>query len=129
VRSWLRSLFRRPDPAADFRANLPRLLADWFRTAAHSGRPKGLRWVSCEPLGDPHFGPGWAVLPVMVQFEPTPDGGLEDVPQAKEPRPLVAVFAWKKEWTTTGRAVFNLTAAQVAAQLGGVPGSKSQAPS
>jgi hypothetical protein len=115
--TWLRSLFRRPDPTADFRANQPRLLADWFRTAADSGRPKGLTWVNCEPLGDPLFGPGWALLPVMVQFEPTPDGGLEDVTQAKGPRPLVAVFAWKKGWTTTGRAVFNLTAEQVAAQM------------
>jgi hypothetical protein len=75
-------------------------------------------WVNCEPLGEPLFGPGWAVLPVLVQFEPTPGGGLEDVPQAKEPRPVVAVFAWaRRRWTTAGRAVFNLTAAQVAAQL------------
>jgi hypothetical protein len=56
--TWLRSLFRRPDPPAEFRAERGRLLAEWFRTAAASGKPKGLRWVSFEPLGEPLFGPG-----------------------------------------------------------------------
>lgn len=121
--TWLRSLFRRPDPPAVFRANRAALLAEWFRTAAAAGKPKGLRWVSFEPLGEPLFGPGWAVLPVMVQFDPTPGGGLEDVPQAKDPRPVVAVFAYtRRRWGTGGRAVFNLTAEQVAKQLAN-PGS------
>jgi hypothetical protein len=118
VLTWLRSLFRRPDPPAEFRARRPELLAEWFRTAASSGKPKGLVWVSCEPLGEPLFGPGWAVMGVMVQFEPTPDGPLADVPHAREPRPVVAVFGWNRgRWATSGRAVFNLSASQVAAQL------------
>ena len=113
--TWLRSLFRRPDPSAEFRANRAELLVVWFRTAVAAGKPKGLIWVACEPLGEPLFGPGWAVLPVLVHFEPTPDGGLADVPQAKEPRPVVAVFTrTRRRWTTAGRAVFNLTAEQVA---------------
>ena len=115
---WLRSLFPRLDPTAEFRARQPELLALWFRTAADAGKPKGLTWVSGEPFGEPLFGPGWAVLPLMVQFEPTADGGLEDVPQAKEPRPVVAVFAYtRRQWTTGGRAVFNLSAEQVAAAM------------
>jgi hypothetical protein len=118
VLTWLRSLFRRPDPPADFRANQPELLAEWLRAAAAFGKPKGLTWVGYEVLGEPLFGPGWAVLPVQVQFEPTPDGGLADVPQAREPRPVVALFAYtRRRWGTGGRAVFNLTASQVASQL------------
>lgn len=116
---WLRSLFRRPDPPAEFRGREPELLDLWFRTAAAAGKPNGLRWVSAEPLGEPIFGTNWAVLPVQVQFEPTADGPLADVPHAREPRPVVAVFAYaRRRWGTSGRVVFNLSAAQVASQLG-----------
>jgi len=118
VLTWLRSLFRRSDPPAEFRANQAELVSEWFRTAAAAGKPKGLTWVNCEVLGEPLFGPGWAILPLMVQFEPTPDGGLADVPQAKEPRQVVAMFTYtRRRWTTGGRAVFNLSADQVAKQL------------
>ncbi len=116
--TWLRSLFRRPDPSAEFRAKQPALVAEWFRVAAACGKPKGLVWVSFEPLGEPLFGPGWAVLPILLQFEPTPDGELADVPQAREPRQVVAMFAYtRRRWTTGGRAVFNLTAEQVAKRM------------
>jgi hypothetical protein len=119
VLTWLRSLFRRRDPVTEFRANRAELLAEWFRAAASSGKPKGLVWVGFEPLGDPLFGPGWAVAGVMVQFEPTPDGPLADVPQAKEPRPVVAVFSWRRGKWNAGRCVFNLTAEQVAKAMNG----------
>ena len=113
--TWLRSLFRRPDPPAEFRSRQTELLAEWFRTAVASGKPKGLVWVKCEPLGEPIFGHGWAVLTTMVQFEPVADGPLADVPQAREPRRVVAVFTYtRRGWSTTGRAVFNLSAEQVA---------------
>lgn len=116
--TWLRSLFRQPDPPAEFRARQAELLDLWFRTAAGTGKPRGLTWVGFEPLGQPLFGPGWAVMGVMVQFEPTSDGGLADVPQASEPRPVVAVFGYtRRRWSTGGRAVFNLSAEQVAKQL------------
>ena len=116
--TWLRSLFRRANPPDEFRPRQPVLVAEWFGIGAASGKPKGLTWVRCEVLGEPLFGPDWAVLPVLVQFEPTPDGGLEDVPQAKEPRPVVAMFSYaRRRWLTTGRAVFNLSAEQVAKQM------------
>ena len=116
--TWLRSLFRHPDPSAKFRAKQPELVSEWFRIAASSGKPKGLTWVGYEVLGEPLFGPGWAVLPVLVPFEPSPDGGLADVPQAREPRPVVAMFAYtRRRWITDGRAVFNLSADQVAKKL------------
>jgi hypothetical protein len=94
------------------------LVALWFGTAGKTGKPKGLTWVRCEVLGEPTFGNGWAVLPVLVTFEPTADGPLADVPQAWEPRAVVAVFNYaRRRWTTGGRAVFNLTPAQVATRL------------
>ena len=114
----LRSLFRRPDPPAEFRRRQGELLRLWFHAAAGTGKPRGLTWAGCEPLGEPLFGDGWAVLPVQVRFEPVAGGPLEDVPQAREPRPVVAVFAYsRRRWGTSGRAVFNLTAGQVAEQL------------
>ena len=51
-----------------------------------------------------------ALVPVLVRFEPVPGGGLEDVPQAREPRPAVAVFAPRDgRWVPTGKLVFNLS--------------------
>jgi hypothetical protein len=115
---FLRHLFARPDPAALFRADQPALLALWFRTTAATGLPKGLTWQAVEPLGEPLFGKGWAVLPVLVTFEPILDGPLSDVPHAREPRPVVAVFRFaRREWSTSGRVVFNLSAERVAASL------------
>lgn len=115
---WLRSLFARPDPEAEFRVRQQELLSLWFETAAKSGKPRGLTWAGYEPLGDPLFGDGWAVLPVLVRFESVAGGPLADVPHAKEPRPVVAVFAYvRRRWSTGGRAVFNLSAEQVAKQL------------
>lgn len=115
---WLRWRFSRPDPAAEFVARQADLLALWFRTAAAAGKPKGLTWVGCEPAGEPVVRGGFAVVPVTVQFDPVPGSELADVPQAREPRPVVAVFAYRRGWTTAGRAVFNLTAGQVIARLG-----------
>lgn len=115
---WLRSLFIRPHPQAEFRARQSVLLSVWFDTAAKSGRPKGLTWTGYELLGEPLFGDGWAVLPVLVRFEPVAGGPLADVPQANEPRPVVAVFGYaRRRWSTSGRTVFNLSAEQVAERM------------
>ena len=56
--TWLRSLFRRPDPAADFRANQPRLLAetaeqvhrvrrrrDYLEQGSAEPQPASARWA------------------------------------------------------------------------------------
>lgn len=117
---WLCSwLPRTPDPNKAFAANRILLLESWFRTAAPSGKPKWLTWVGYEPLGEPHFAHNIALVPLMVRFEPVPGGPLEDVPQAREPRAVVAVFRFTRgQWTTDGRALFNLTVHQVAEQLG-----------
>ncbi len=127
---FLRRLFRRPpDPAAAaeaFRRDRSALLDAFLAAGRATGRPRGLRWLSAEGNGEPLFvterGTGRLVglLPVVVAFEPEPGSELEDVPQAREPRPVVAVFAFEGgRWRTTGRAVFNLSAEQVVERSGG----------
>ena len=85
-----------------------------------------MTWVEVTADGEPRFARERAgqrlvaLLPVVVRFEPVPGSELEDVPQAREPRQVVALFAWESgAWRTTGRAVFNLTTAQILARSGG----------
>lgn len=117
---WLRTwLPRPPDPKTAFAANRIALLETWFRTAAASGKPKWLTWVGYQPFGEPHFLHDVALVPVMVHFEPVAGEPLEDVPQACEPRAVVAMFRFTRgQWASDGRAVFNLTVQQVVEQLG-----------
>jgi hypothetical protein len=100
----------------------PRLPAAGFRTEELADAvvpPRGLRWLGASRHGAPVLQGRLALQPVLVWFEPVPGGGLEDVPQAREPRPAVAVFAWDgRRWSPTGKLAFNLTAEQLARQLG-----------
>lgn len=103
-----------------FSANRPALVAEFLRAAAKQGRPRGVEWVSAEPAGEPTFvrdpktGGRVALLPVVVTFRPEEGSELEDVPQAREPRTVTAMFTHDRGgWRTVGRAVFNLTPAQV----------------
>lgn len=80
--------------------------------------PRGLRWRSAVRSGAPLLRGRTALQPVTVWFEPVPGGGMEDVPQAREPRPAVAVYRWDgRRWAATGKLVFNLSAEQVAERL------------
>jgi hypothetical protein len=130
VIGWLRRLFRRsPDPAAAaelFRRERDSLLAAFLAAARASGKPRGLTWASVEASGEALFvedrvaGQIVALAPVVVRFEPVPGSEMEDVPQAREPRPVTAVFAFDRgAWRTTGRAVFNLSPEQVVEKGGG----------
>jgi hypothetical protein len=118
---WLRRLFRgEPDARVAFRTDQSALLKAFRQAAAASGRPRGLIWVEVEPDGEPVFvrerGTRQlvALLPAMVRFEPEPGSDLEDVPQAREARPVVALFTFDgRAWQTVGRAVFNLSPTQV----------------
>ncbi len=84
--------------------------------------PRGLKWQGVSPAGPPLMHGTTALQPVTVSFEPLPDGGLEDVPQAREPRQAVAVYAWDGDgWRPTGKLVFNLSAADVVQRLGERP--------
>ena len=93
-------------------------LAKFLATAARAGTPRGLDWVGIMPTGEPLFvrdadGTVVALVPVEVRFLPVPGSDMVDVPQAREPRPVTAVFRHDGEWRTDGRAVFNLTPQQV----------------
>jgi len=109
--NWLR---RRP------RLNRVELLERWFASAAASGSPRGLSWVSHSNAGDVVWAKSvaenqWlALIPVAVQFEPLPGSELEDVPQAREPRGVIAVFRYLgRNWVPDERAIFNLTIPQL----------------
>ena len=117
-RLWQRVGGRPADPATDFRARCENLLRTWFAAAAAAGKPRGLTWLGYEVAGDPLVVRDGkrvlALMPAVVRFEPVPDGELADVPQAREPRTVIAVFEFRRgEWATDGRTVFNLTPRQL----------------
>jgi hypothetical protein len=130
VFKWFSNLFRPPpEPGLAFANNRLALHTTWFRIAAAGGKPKWLLWRASEPLGEPQFVGDYALLPVLVQFEPIPGEPLEDVPQASEARSVVAVFRFVRgNWMTDGRVVFNLTPEQVVEQLGRVGGFQKPRP-
>lgn len=106
-------LLGRPVPPLDPSRELP----VWFARAARAGRPRGLTWVGFDPAGVPLLvcdgGRVLALVPAVARFEPDPAGELADVPQAREPRTVIAVFEFRRGvWETDGRTVFNLTPRQ-----------------
>lgn len=51
---------------------------------------------------------------VTIAFEAIVGGGMEEVEAVGNLRAATAVFTWNgREWTTVGRAVFNLEPAEV----------------
>ena len=117
-RLWHRLIGRPADPAAAFRSRQDEWLKRWFAAAVASGKPRGLTWLGYEVAGDPLLARDGkrvlALVPAVVRFEPVPDGELADVPQAREPRTVIAVFEYRGgAWATDGRTVFNLTPRQL----------------
>ncbi len=117
MRNWLRNWFRPAFHSHECRER-------FFAIASAAGKPRGLRWLSVEPNGEPIFahdarGQMHALLPLIVSFEPIPGSDMEDVPAARIPRPILALFRHEgRTWTTDGRTIFNLTALQAVAMLG-----------
>jgi len=109
-----------------FRLQHERFEEALLKAAAETGKPRGLRWLSCVITGDavlvrekPTHGIV-ALVPVTVQFEPVEGSDMEDVPAAREPRPTTAIFTFAKgEWATTGRVLFNLDPHQTVQQSAG----------
>jgi len=126
---WLRRLIRRPaDPVAaaeSFDRDRDVLYAEFLTVARATGMPRELTWESVEANGAPlmvvdRAGQLVALAPVVVTFEPVPGSEMEEVPQAREPRPVTALFTFERgAWRTVGRAVFNLSPAQVVERSGG----------
>jgi hypothetical protein len=129
VTGWLRRLFRRPpDPVAaadQFRRDRAVLFEAFLAAARATGKPRELTWESVEANGElllveDRVGQLVALVPVTVRFEPVPGSEMEEVPQAREPRPVTALFTFERAaWRTVGRAVFNLSPAQVVEKSGG----------
>jgi hypothetical protein len=124
-RTWRRGRRRMDEEraAADFARSGPKLQED-FRAAANvSGKPRGLRWKSCEFQGplliarDRANGELVGLIGVTIAFEAIEGGGMEDVEAVGNLRAATAIFTWSGfDWTTAGRAVFNLEPPQVLKQ-------------
>jgi hypothetical protein len=91
------------------------LEAAFFKIAAASGKPRGLAWRQCafQPgiliARDRANGELVGLVGVTIGFEAIEGGGMEEVEAVGTLRAGTAVFTHNgREWTTEGRAVFNL---------------------
>jgi hypothetical protein len=119
VRPWL---FERRVKRAlrQLARNRPDLESRFFQAAAASGKPRGLAWKSCAfqdgalLARDRANGELVALVGVTIGFEAIEGGGMEDVEAVGNLRAATAVFTHNgREWTTGGRAVFNLEPREV----------------
>lgn len=107
---------RRLDAVRDlFAAQRAQLHDDFFRAAAASGKPRGLRWLGCEWDDATAFaretstGQFVALVGVTIRFEAIEGGDMEGLPAVANLRNAAAVFFFDgRIWRTAGRAVFNL---------------------
>jgi hypothetical protein len=105
-----------PERARDeFRRQREHLEADFFRAAAASGKPRGLRWKACEwddvveLARDKKTGQVLAFAGVTVSFEAIEGGDMEGLPAVGNLRNATAVFVHDGgRWQTAGRTLFNL---------------------
>src|SRR5262245_1491889 len=98
-----------------FRLQRERLEAQFFKAAAASGKPRGLRWKDCEwddpveYVRDKQSGQIAALVGVTIQFEAIEGGDMEGLPAVGNLRNASAVFFFHAgQWHTVGRAVFNM---------------------
>lgn len=100
-------------------------LSERFLAAANAtGKPRGLRWKSCELQGEPLFatdrvtGEIYGLSGATIGFEAIAGGDMEDVAAVGDIRYVTAVFVYRAgEWQTDGRAIFNLEPAQALERL------------
>lgn len=101
--------------AADFARHKLKLQED-FRAAANvTGKPRGLRWKSCEfhdPVRlarDKANGQLLGFVAATIAFEAIAGGDMEHVEAVGNLRAATAILNWNgHEWTTTGKPAFNL---------------------
>lgn len=99
----------------DFHLQRERLEAKFFQLAAGSGKPRDLRWVSCDFDDDVAYardrrtGELSAFVAVTIAFEAVEGGLMEGVEAVGNLRAATAVFRTDRgRWITDGRAIFNL---------------------
>ena len=100
---------------SQFLAGRADLETQFFRAAAASGKPRGLRWKACEWDDRVEFarekrtGQLAALAGVTISFEAVEGGDMEGVAAVGNLRNASAVFFYDRgRWHTTGKAVFNL---------------------
>lgn len=100
--------------AESFRTSAEEFSREFCQVAGSLGKPRGLRWKSCDPAGPPLFVVESAsrdlvaLLPVEIRFEAIEGGDMEDVEAVGNIRIATAVFFRRQDgWLTDGRAVFN----------------------
>lgn len=96
----------------------------FLRAANQTGKPRGLRWTSCELQGEPLFatdhttGEIYGLTGATIGFEAIPGGDMEEVEAVSDIRYVTAVFVYRDgAWRTDGRAIFNLEPAQAVERL------------
>jgi hypothetical protein len=106
---------RRRDAVAQFPSDLSPLEAPFLAAANATGKPRGLRWIAARLNGAPLFAVDrandelYALVAATISFEAIAGGDMEDVEAVGNLREATAVFVHRDgQWTTDGRAVFNL---------------------
>jgi len=98
-----------------FKLQRERLEAHFLKSAAATGKPRGLRWKDCE-WGDPvefvrerKTGQIAALVAVTIRFEAVEGSDMEGLPAVGNLRNASAVFFFQRgHWMTVGKAVFNM---------------------
>ncbi len=101
------------------------LEAEFVSRASASGKPRRMVWEDCEfddPVSlarDRHSGQLHALVGVTITFLPVDEQGLEELDAQPAHRAATAVFRFNgTEWTTDGRAIFNLNPAETIQRYG-----------
>lgn len=111
------ALFRRRIERArrQFARNRDVLEQAFFAAASTSGKPRGLNWTQCafQPevllARDRANGDFLGLVGVTIGFEAIAGGDMEEVEAVGNLRAATALFTYGGgEWTTQGRAIFNL---------------------
>lgn len=98
-----------------FRLQHERLEKLFLEKASAAGTPRGLRWIGCVFGEEAEFarerktGLVVALVGVTINFEAIEGGDMEGLPAVSLPRMGSAVLHFVRgQWTTLGRAIFNL---------------------
>ena len=96
------------------------LEARFVTLGTQSGKPRGLRWKSCEFedevcfARDRNTGALLALVAVTISFEAVEGGGMEDVEAVSNLRAATSVFRYEDgQWRTDGKPRYNLNPDQV----------------
>ncbi|HUY31311.1 MAG TPA: hypothetical protein VMV69_00915 [Pirellulales bacterium] len=106
----------------EFRQQRERLEAKFFQIAAAGGKPRDLRWTSCDFDNDVSYARDrrsrelCSFVAVTISFEAVEGGLMEEVEAVGNLRAATAMFRWRDgRWQTDGRAIFNLNPAEAIA--------------